>query len=395
MSRQIRYTPATPGEVENIVAEAASDSRPLEICGGGSKRAIWARTPAALLDMTAVAGITNYDPDELVVTALAGTPLAELEAALAERNQMLAFEPFDHGPLFGEPVGRATLGGIVAANVSGSRRISAGAARDHILGFSAVSGRGEAFKGGGAVVKNVTGFDLPKLMAGSWGTLAVLTSLTMRVMPRPRTERTLLLRGLSDEAANRAMTKSARSRVAVSAAAYLRADAITALRIEGFAPSMEVRCRELSREIEDLCPAETIEEEQSRAFWSRMRALEMLPVAGHYLWRISLPPAAGWKLMAALGAAGASCAADWAGGLIWAAFPEGSVDAAGGTRVHEQAQTHGGYATLIRAPAATRCRPASSAGARDPGPRQLQARIKSAFDPLGILNPGLDLGADV
>jgi hypothetical protein len=126
-----------------------------------------------------------------------------------------------------------------------------------------------------------------------------------------------------------------------------------------------------------------------------MRSLEMLPVVGHYLWRISLPPAAGWKLMVALGAAGANCAADWAGGLIWAAFPLGSVDAAGDTLVHEQAQTHGGYATLIRAPAAaTRCRPVSSAGARDSGLRQLQARVKSAFDPLGILNLGLDLGAD-
>jgi glycolate oxidase FAD binding subunit len=391
----MRYTPATAGEVENIVAEAASDSRPLEIRGGGSKRAIWERSPAALLDMSSIAGITDYDPDELVVTALAGTPLAELEAALAQRDQMLAFEPFDHGPLFGEPAGRATLGGVVAANVSGSRRVSAGAARDHILGFSAVSGRGEAFKGGGAVVKNVTGFDIPKLMAGSWGTLAVLTSLTMRVLPRPRAERTLLLRGLSDEAANRAMTKAVQSRVAVSAAAHLPAEAITALRIEGFGPSMQVRCRELSRELEDLCPAEAIEEEQSRAFWSRMRTLGMLPVAGHDLWRIALPPAAGWKLIAALGAAGATCAADWAGGLIWAAVPKDSVDAAGEPPVREQAQTHGGYAMLIRAPAATRLRPASSARAHETGLRQLQMRVKSAFDPLGILNPGLDLGADI
>lgn len=392
MSRQLRYRPATPGEVATIVAEAASDSRPLEVCGGGSKRMIWAHAPAELLDMTAVAGITDYDPDELVVTALAGTPLAELEAALAERNQMLAFEPFDHGPLFGQPPGRATLGGIVAANVSGSRRISAGAARDHILGFSAVSGRGEAFKGGGAVVKNVTGFDLPKLMAGSWGTLAVLTSLTMRVLPRPRTERTLLLRGLSDEAANRAMTKALGSRMSVSAAAYLRTDAITGLRIEGFGPSVEVRCLELARAFEDFCPAELIEAEQSKAFWSSLRVLDMLPVAEHVLWRISLPPAAGWKLAVALGAAGARCATDWAGGLVWAALPERSADA-GGTVIHEQARAHGGHAALIRAPAARR-QSLSNAGARDPGLQRLKSRVKSAFDPLGILNPGLDLGLD-
>ncbi len=176
MAQQLRYTPTTAAEVEQVVAEAMAERRGLEVCAGGSKRLM--RSPidsAALLDMSAVAGITDYDPDELVVTARAATPLIEIEAALAERQQMLAFEPFDHAPLFGSAPGRATLGGIVAANVSGPRRLSIGAARDHILGFTAVSGRGEALKGGGAVVKNVTGFDLPKLMAGSWGTLAVLS----------------------------------------------------------------------------------------------------------------------------------------------------------------------------------------------------------------------------
>src|SRR5271170_537914 len=242
MAQPIRYAPATAPDVELIVAEAAADKRGLEVCGGGSKRPL--RMPiasAAVLDMSALAGITDYDPDELVVTARAGTPLAEIETALAERQQMLAFEPFDHGPLLGAAPGRATLGGIVAANVSGPRRLSMGAARDHILGFTAVSGRGEALKGGGAVVKNVTGFDLPKLMAGSWGTLAVLTSLTMRVLPRPRTETTLLLRGLSDEAANGVMTKAMASRVAVSAAAHLPAGESTGLRIEGFGPSVDAR----------------------------------------------------------------------------------------------------------------------------------------------------------
>jgi glycolate oxidase FAD binding subunit len=396
MSGQIRYTPRTPGEVEKIVAEAASDSRPLEVCGGGSKRGMWARAPAALLDMTGVAGITNYDPDELVVTALAGTPLAELEAALAERHQMLAFEPFDHGPLFGEAPGRATLGGIVAANVSGSRRLSAGAARDHILGFTAVSGRGEAFKGGGAVVKNVTGFDLPKLMAGSWGTLAVLTSLTMRVLPRPRTEKTLLLAGLTGEAANRAMTKAMASRVAVCAAAHLPAERIAGLRIEGFGPSVDARCRELARELEALCRIEVIEAETSHAFWKRLSTLEMLPVDGHVLWRISLPPAASWILADALGAARAHCAIDWAGGLVWAALPENSLDAAGGelgSRIQDLARAHGGRAVPLRAPVAQH--PPTGAPVRDPGLQQLQSRIKSAFDPVGILNPGLTLGADL
>ena len=170
MAQQIRHAPATAAEVQSIVANAAAERRGLEVCGGGSKRLL--RSPVAadaLLDMSALGGITDYDPDELVVTARSGTPLAEIEAALAERRQMLAFEPFDHGPMFGAEAGRATLGGIVAANVSGSRRVSMGAARDHILGFTAVSGRAETLKGGGAVVKNVTGFDLAQADGGLLG----------------------------------------------------------------------------------------------------------------------------------------------------------------------------------------------------------------------------------
>jgi glycolate oxidase FAD binding subunit len=388
MTSQFRHTPASANEVEEIVREAAADARTLAICGGGSKRMMWLNDAAATLDMSALAGITDYDPDELVVSALAGTPLAEIEATLAQRQQMLAFEPFDHGPWFGEPAGRATLGGIVAGNVSGPRRISAGAARDHILGFSAVSGRGEAFKGGAAVVKNVTGFDLPKLMAGSWGTLAVLTSLTLRVLPLPRAEKTLLLKNLDGEAANGVMTRAMGSRAAVSSAAHLCGEGITGLRVEGFGPSVDSRCRELSRSLGDAGRTEVIEAEESREFWRRLRALEMLPTAAHVLWRISLPPAAAWKLTDALTGAGARCVADWAGGLVWAALPEGAAS------IRELAAAHAGHAVLVRAPRdQRRASGGATASAGDEALRQLQSRVKSAFDPLGILNPGLIPGA--
>jgi glycolate oxidase FAD binding subunit len=395
MATELRYTPATASEVEGIVREAAADGRTLAVCGGGSKRMMWRQEAQATLDMGAVAGITDYDPDELVVTALAGTPLAQIEAALEQRQQMLAFEPFDHGPLFGEPAGRATLGGIVAGNVSGPRRVSAGAARDHILGFSAVSGRGEAFKGGAAVVKNVTGFDLPKLMAGSWGTLAVLTSLTLRVLPRPRAEKTLLFRDLYGEAANGLMTRAMASRAAVSSAAHLCSERITGLRIEGFGPSVDSRCLELSRAFGDAGKPELIEAEESRAFWRRLRALQMLPTAAQLLWRISLPPAAAWKLTDALQAAGARCVADWAGGLVWAASPQ-SKTGVGDDSTSALAAAHGGRAVLVRAPRDTHraSGPAlGSGGSSDEALRQLQSRVKSAFDPLGILNPGLMPGA--
>jgi glycolate oxidase FAD binding subunit len=248
-----------------------------------------------------------------------------------------------------------------------------------------VSGRGEAFKGGAAVVKNVTGFDLPKLMAGSWGTLAVLTSLTLRVLPRPRAEKTLLLRNLDGAAANRVLTLAVGSRAAVSAAAHLCNEAITGLRIEGFGPSVESRCLELARSLGDAGPVELLEIEESRAFWQRLRALDMLPIAAHVLWRISLPPATAWKLTDALKQAGARCVADWAGGLVWAALPE--TQRSEGS-VQKLAAEHSGHAALVRSALAS-----SRASASDAALHRLQSRVKSAFDPLGILNPGLNPGA--
>ncbi len=408
MAQQIRYAPATAAEVQSIVADAAAEQRGLEVCGGGSKRLL--RPPvasAALLDMSSLTGITDYDPDELVVTARSGTPLMEIEAALAERRQMLAFEPFDHGPLLGAEAGRATLGGIIAANVSGSRRVSMGAARDHILGFTAVSGRAEALKGGGAVVKNVTGFDLPKLMAGSWGTLAVLLSITMRVLPRPRTETTILFKGLPDEAANRLMTAAMGLPAAVSAAAHVPLPhAVTALRLEGFGPSVEARSRELRRALEPMGAGATIEAEESAAFWHGVRSLDALPRQGHLLWRISVPPAHGWHVQSLLAWAGARYVYDWAGALVWAAVPEdaapGRTDRVHAERIRAVARSLGGHAALIRGPtsmreAASLAENAAPTNAADAlgGMRRLHARLKAAFDPCGILNPGLDLAAEL
>jgi glycolate oxidase FAD binding subunit len=306
---------------------------------------------------------------------------------------MLAFEPFDHAPLFGATPGRATLGGVVAANVSGPRRLAMGAARDHILGFTAVSGRGERLKGGGAVVKNVTGFDLPKLMAGSWGTLAVLLSITMRVLPRPRSEKTLLIRGLPGDAAQQLMNRAMATPTSVSAAAHLHApNATTALRLEGFGPSVEVRCAELLRELQPAGACETIEAEESSAFWRSVSSLDALPVAGYVLWRFSVPPARGWQVPSRLACESAHYVSDWAGALVWAAVPE-SVAAALAGQIRAVARSLGGHAALIRAPLTMRTALAAAAE-RDPAVTRLQERVKAAFDPCGILNPGLDPAAD-
>jgi glycolate oxidase FAD binding subunit len=187
------FTPATAEETLNIVRWAAGEETPLEIVGHGSKRGIGRPSQAEhVLDLSQLSGVTLYEPEELVLSARAGTPLAEIEALLERHNQQLAFEPMDYGPLLGGEPGRGTIGGVLGANLSGPRRIKAGAARDHVLGVNAVSGRGEAFKSGGRVVKNVTGYDLSKGLAGSWGTLAVVTDVTFKVLPAAETERTLV-----------------------------------------------------------------------------------------------------------------------------------------------------------------------------------------------------------
>jgi glycolate oxidase FAD binding subunit len=239
--------PASLAELRSLISDAIAGGEKLEIRGGGSKADIGVPDRAAtLLSMAGFSGIIDYDPAELVLDVQAATPLAEIEAAIAARDQMLAFEPFDHGPIFGKLAGSATIGGIIAAGVAGSSRLTAGAARDHFLGFEAISGRAEIFAGGAKVVKNVTGYDLPKILAGSWGRLAAMTRVTLKVLPRPRTGLTLAIHGLSPPQAVAAMALAMRSQAEVGATAYLPAElrngaSITALRLQGFGPSVTAR----------------------------------------------------------------------------------------------------------------------------------------------------------
>src|SRR5580700_4240094 len=247
-------TPRDAAEVEQAIRSALADGNALEVVGHGTKRAIGrAAQWDATLDLSALTGVTLYEPEELVLSARAGTPLAEIEALVANSKQELAFEPMDYGPLLGTAAGAATIGGVLAANLSGPRRIKAGAARDHFLGFTAVSGRGETFKSGGRVVKNVTGYDLCKLIAGSWGTLAAMTDVTIKTLPKAETEATILVFNLDDVTARKVMAAAMGSYGDVSAAAHLPAAvaarieiaaaqaAATAFRVEGVAPSVAQR----------------------------------------------------------------------------------------------------------------------------------------------------------
>src|SRR4051812_27674416 len=274
-------------DVEAAVQWALAEGKTLEVMGQGSKRAIGRAAQWDLsLDLSDLSGVTLYEPEELVLSARAGTPMAEIETLLAASNQELAFEPMDYGPIFGATPGRGTLGGAVAANLSGPRRIKAGAARDHFLGFSAVSGRGETFKSGGRVVKNVTGYDLCKVLAGSYGTLAAMTEVTVKVLPRAETEETLLVLGLDDVGAAKAMRIAMGSANDVSGAAHLPAgvairldhtSSVTALRLEGVAPSVVHRKRALETLLRSFGTPGALDEPASRAFWKAVR--DVMPFA--------------------------------------------------------------------------------------------------------------------
>jgi glycolate oxidase FAD binding subunit len=398
--------PADEAELAAVIADASTMGRPLELIGKGTKRSLGRPCEAvALVELSRLSGIVDYAPEELVLTARPGTPLAEIARAVSDRRQMLAFEPPTLGPLLlGAETQHATLGGTLACNLSGPRRIKAGAARDHFLGFRAVNGRGEIFKAGGKVVKNVTGYDLCKLVAGSYGTLAALSEVTIKVLPAPEKTRTVLVFGLSDEAALRALTTAMASPHEVSGAAHLPAPcarrsalehvrsagaAVTALRVEGVAPSVEARCATLRELLGRHGAIEELHSMRSTTFWREVGEVAPLigDLAGRVLWRLSVAPASGAAAIGALRTAVPELGyvLDWAGGLVWAALP--AAPDAHVQLVRQAAARAGGYATLIRAPAEARATVAVFEPA-DPAIAALTRRLKDSFDPRAVLNRG-------
>lgn len=399
--------PTDAAQVLEAVKWAAAEETPLEVSGRGSKRDFGrAGRPGHLLDLTGLSGIGRYEPSELFMTVGAATPVAEIEAALRQNNQQMAFEPADLGPLLGGDEERGTIGGAVACNLAGPRRIKVGAARDHFLGFNAVSGRGEVFKSGGTVVKNVTGFDLSKLLAGSFGTLAVMTDITFKVLPAPEKTRTVLVLGLDDGGAAMAMAKALGSAHEVSSAAHLPAaaagrsqvsyvsgagGAVTAVRIEGPGPSVEHRCKALKELLKCKGEVEELHSENSATLWREIRDAVLLgPVKGgadgRQVWRLSVPPMAGAATAGRLVQELAGEAFyDWGGGLAWLAIAE--QPDAGHKAVRAAVAAAGGHATLVRAADDVRAR-VPVFEPQPPRLGQLTARIKEAFDPKGVLNPG-------
>ena len=386
-------SPKTADDVVDAVRWAIGAGEPLEVVGGGTKRAVSAPTQTAhTLDTSDLAGIVAYEPEELVLTLRPGTTMAEIADALGAAGQMLAFEPPDFAPLL-ESDGMPTFGGTFATNLAGPRRLTAGAVRDHMLGISAVSGRGEVFKAGGKVVKNVTGYDLARALAGSWGTLAVATELTVKVLPRPESETTLVLHGQDAEAAVGAMSLAMGSSCDVSAAAHLPEDialpllgsgsgAATLLRLEGIGPSVEARLAAAQALFAGTAQS-LLEADASRSLWQAVR--DGLPFVGGtgVVWRCSVPPSDGPRIAAAA-PPGSRVYFDWAGGLLMIEAPaEGD---AGAAALRDAIAICGGHALMLRAPVDIR----ANVPTFHPMSRQLDAlsaRLRNAFDPNGILNP--------
>lgn len=402
MAVHSQVRPIDERELARVLAEARIANTPLEVTGGGSKQRIGRPTQtAASVSSKAMRGITLYEPTEMVMSARAGTPLSQVETALSERGQMLAFEPVDYGPMLGGEAGHATVGGVFAANVSGSRRVAVGAARDHLLGVRGVNGRGEIFKNGGRVMKNVTGYDLCRGLAGSWGTLAVLTEVTFKVLPAPEETGTLILFGLPDEIAVEVLCAAMASPYEVSGAVHLQAPlaarlehsglrsqgkSVTALRVENFAKSAAYRKGRLKDLLKAYGPIMDLERGASHQLWSELRRLSVLRGSDAPVWRISTRPTAGPKVVAAI-ASFMDCRAfyDWSGGLVWAeVLPTTDAGAADVRRV---IAAHGGHATLIRAEPNVRAA-VDVFQPLEAGLARLTRRLKSAFDPAGILNPG-------
>jgi glycolate oxidase FAD binding subunit len=374
MSVDVETPRLAPRDAVDVAAIVAGASGPLELVGGGSKRDIGKPLAGEVLDLRELKGLVSYEPAELVLTAHAATPLEAIETALARESQRLAFEP----PSFGTLLGCArpqTLGGVLAANIAGSRRVTAGAARDHFLGFRAVNGRGEQFKAGGKVVKNVTGYDLPKLLAGSWGTLAVLTEVTVRVAPVPELDRTLVVAAGSVGECLALLGAALRSPHDVSAAG-VDPERGALLRLEGFAASVEARTRALCDELR--CTSErALEGCASRDCWRALASAAAL-ADSPVVWRISVSPSDALRVLDRLEAD--RYVVDWGGGLLYAAFA--TVDAA---RVRGALTT--GHATLWKAPRAERAA-TRVFQPQSPAIAAAAARLRNAFDPRGILNPG-------
>lgn len=378
----LRVSPIDEAKIADAVRGAAEKGTPLEIVSGGTKRDYGRPVIAnAILDVSALSGVVKYEPEELVLTVRAATPIAEIQALLAEKKQMLGFEPADWGPLFGAGPERGTLAGAVATNATGARRVKAGAVRDHIIGCRFVNGKGEIIKAGGHVIKNVTGFDLPKLMCGAFGTLGVLTEITMRVSPLPERNAAVTISSPAKEGFG-LLREAMRLPLDVSGLAYFpnarNGDAI--IRVEGTESAVEQKLAELQKRFAGR-DAKVLPEADTQKAFRDITNGNIFAGAATAIWRLCVPAAHAYEALKT--AEATQWVADWAGGLLWLGLPAETETAA---KLRNITARLGGHATLMRANRESRARleafePETSARAT------LTRSVKAAFDPKRVLNP--------
>ena len=375
----------TPNSEEELAEVVAAADGPLRIEGGGT-RLIRGSVVGDLLETSGLSGIKLYEPAALTLIARSGTPVEEVEDALARERQCLSFEPMDHRGLL-QTEGAPTIGGVAAANISGPRRIKVGACRDHMLGVRFVDGRGEIIKNGGRVMKNVTGYDLVKLLAGSHGTLGVITEIAFKVLPKPDFRGVLLIYGLSDAEAVRAMSIALGTPFNVTGASHvprgLDGHPATMIRLEGFEEIVRSSVRRLSGQLEESGEISAeYDQDRTAAGWKWIRDVAKFHGLAGDVWRIAAKPSDGPVLADRIRRqCDTEVVYDWGGGLVWLLVPEGSD-------VRSWLGRYEGHATLVRANKETLERfPAFQHGSAQA--ERISAALKKMFDPRGILNTGL------
>lgn len=394
--------PAADWELASFLSEATATSTPVEIFGGHTKAQLGRpRTAAAAISTHVLRGIRSYQPAERIITVQAGCLISDLERELAPHGQMLGFEPVDVATVFGEKPGRATIGGVICSNLAGSRRIAAGGIGDHLVGIKAVAGTGEVIQSGGPVARGNAGLNLTRVLVGSWGTLAALVEVSLRVAPVPQATRTIVSLGLSEEIAIEAMSGAMQTPYGVTGTVHLEPPiasrlwsdglgsdgrSVTAIRLENMAHAMPGCLERLQVALAAYGDVHVLDDEKSEILWHELRQLLVLPHSETPLWRISTLPSKAFEVVSAIRRyISVDAYYDWSGGLIWLEVPQ-SADA-GATEIRRVVASTGGHATLIRASADVK----AAIDVFEPmhsGVELMTRRLKQVFDPAGILNPG-------